>query len=938
MILFGRTPIFAFLLFIGIITYFTIPTKTQLGMIYFNSFQYEKALEYLSESESVAEGNVLVLKKIKDYFTLQGNIKKALEVMEKLYQLRPHNMEYLLEVETLADWNQLPEKKLYYQEIRADLIEDNIEKQKLKLQIAQGYRYLRNFKEADRMFGELGKSDNRIILENTINYYLTTKQAENAVKCIDRYKKKFGNQGYVAEKYDIYLYQSYTLLNQNEEALSQASKITGLSNNEAIIEDLEKLTPKQIKDKLYYIEGITFHALKLNKVELVRGIKELLAVKLPHENEILFELAEFYYSHVDKKLALKAYENVLKERDLNREELIGLSDRFYDLNEKAIAIIPLERLTKKFPKNRNYWRRLGELYEETGQKQKALDSFLILLKLEKGHSQGLFKHWFKSLDKFVMNAETTVIHKYKKMPKINPKISKLEDHIIYLLNDIGDVDQMIRVLKELLSDNPNSPALLSALGQAYYVSGDLSRSEETFDRVISLNTKDKMALEILIARDLREKKYDLASKKIEALENQKNVNQEPYYLSMKEEILFQSADSNHKNFCLSLLEIERKGSLEMGRLQSRCLNRLDRKIESADLKKQLLQENPKDLSLREEIFYEEMEQGNLESAKDQLDALILHGEEGKYLDLKIYFAEAISQRDKKNGWAISTDSYYLWTSNFSFLSPNLDVSKGVGDLRFGVNNRAYQLIDGGDNLFSYSEVYSSYEWRQGHQLRLSFGRVYGDKNLSSNMGLGYTYGDSNNYLNITYNTSLPGFQTLSLFQDRLSKENGLNLYSEHYFNEKLSSTFSIDYFKATVSDAKAQVTRLRLGIDYRIFPNSCLEVGTLVGYSALDRESELLNLGYLRKSVPYYALFKCNNQYLRTSTSQKWFYATELGLGGDSGREISFGNSNYARAELSYLFSLYNSVKLYGEHYTEALNASRGATSIVGMQIQFLSF
>ena len=67
----------------------TIPSRTKLGILYFNSYQYEKALEYLSESESLKTGDVLVLKKIKDYFTLQGDIKRALEVMEKLQEYLP---------------------------------------------------------------------------------------------------------------------------------------------------------------------------------------------------------------------------------------------------------------------------------------------------------------------------------------------------------------------------------------------------------------------------------------------------------------------------------------------------------------------------------------------------------------------------------------------------------------------------------------------------------------------------------------------------------------------------------------------------------------------------------------------------------------------------------------------------------------------------------
>ena len=185
MILFGKLPLFIFLFLVCAFTALSIPSKSKMGMIYFNSYEYDKALEYLSEVDSFKEGDVLALKKIKDYFTLQGNIKKSLNIMEKLYELRPHNIEYLLELETLADWNQLPEKKLKYQEIRADLYTDIDKKESTLLKVAQGFRYQRNFQEANRVFDRLKSSKNIKIHDALINYYLTTRQGAKAIEQIN---------------------------------------------------------------------------------------------------------------------------------------------------------------------------------------------------------------------------------------------------------------------------------------------------------------------------------------------------------------------------------------------------------------------------------------------------------------------------------------------------------------------------------------------------------------------------------------------------------------------------------------------------------------------------------------------------------------------------------------------------------------------------------
>jgi len=952
MILFGKLPIFIFLFLVCAITALSIPSKSKMGMIYFNSYEYDKALDYLSEVDSFKEGDVLALKKIKDYFTLQGNIKKSLNIMEKLYELRPHNIEYLLELETLADWNQLPEKKLKYQEIRADLYTDVDEKESTLLKVAQGFRYVRNFEEANRVFERLKASQNIKIHDALINYYLTTKQAAKAIEQINNYKELSlpnMDESFV-QKYQVYLYQSFTVLEDHESAIKQAMKIIGISEKftyDEIINELKKYSSKEIKEYLYYIEGIIYHLSKLTDDENEMALRQFIVDKLPLNLELKFDLAEGYYRKGDKKTSLSIYESLLTHKSLNRNELLDMGNRFYDLNEKNLSIKVYERLTVKFPLNRLYWKRLGEMYEENGQKKKALECFLKILELNKKKKRVHYRGLFKEAVKLVLNKNeisNNYLEKYKKIPNFNFQSREMEGRVVNLLNEIGDLDQMISVLKDLLSDDPNSSVLLSGLAQAYYAKGEISKSEELFERSLLIDDKQVMALEVIISRDLREQSYDKAHDNLSKLILiSKNINRD-YIVSLKEEILYGRRHSTkgleeYNLLCREVINQE-SSSIDYKRIKVRCLRRIGEVDDSYKLSIELLSEYPNDLSLREEIVYQQLDRKLIFEAKENLDYLTKHNQDGSksYKSLKNYYEDVKMELDRKKSWYLNSDNYHLWTTNFSFTSAHLDISRQMDNFKLGVQTRSYLMNNGGAAYFNYSEVYLSYRWKDKHLFRSMLGITHGDKNISESFGFGYSYGDENTFFNLDYNHSMGSFQTASLFLDEKSFERGINSYLEHALNDQIQLNATFDYFDAYTKDSNSSVLRLRGGVYYRWEKNACFQTGGLLGYSNIGQPTISLENGYLKNSLPYYLLLKCDNHYLRNDKQQKWLYLGEIGIGGDAGRDISFINSNLIRAELSYLFSLNNSVKLYGEHYTEALNAANGATSMVGIQLQFFTY
>ncbi len=950
MILFGRAPILLFVIIVIGVTILSIPSKSKLGQIYFDSYEYEKAYEYLSEVKATDKTNVIVLRKIKDYFILQGNIKQALEVMQSLYSHRPHNLDYIKELEVLAGWNELPELQLKYRELRANLLpEKSKEKESLLIEVAQGFRYLRNFKEANRVFKTLEGTRNKEAYDVLINYYLGTKQAQKAVIAIENYKNFFSEKASLStvDKYNTYLYQSFSVLDKHEEAIEQALKIVGVSDyiNESYPNSIENVEKKVLKRNLYFIRGIVYHYTKLGQTKNVEKLMTFLSLKFPEDNELTFELGEFYITQKEISKAEITFDKLLKKENLNRDELVDLSERFYDINQKKKSIIVMDRLLRRYPKNRSYWKRMGELYEEVGEKEKALEAFLKLLELEKKKNQSRIYRYIHNNPKLVLNSDADVINiipRYKKLPKFNERVKEVEQRIIYLLNDIGDADKMISVISKLLDDDPYNYNLLSALGQAYYSKEELSKSEDIFFQSYQIQPKQKMVLEVLIAKDVREERYKEGSEKLKFLEDSFGGESDDYMWSMKEVLLFKLKgveSAEYKEFCSTIMRKGDEAKIEMMLLKARCYKRLGDENKSYAIKTKLLQQYPENLSLKEEMAYEELDAKNFDKAKEYIDYLILNAKKTKKYDgLLSYFNELKKEKELKSSWLIATDNYILFASGFNMTELSLDLSKGIDDFRFGLRVREDFLNQGGSKSFFFNEIYASWQLSETSLIKGSLGSSSGDKDIPISFGVNYQYVNRGHFLSIDYNHSLPALQTINLFQDEKAYERGLLAYYENRWTPLWNSTLNVEVFEANLRRDSAVVTRLMLGTDYRLREFSCFQVGALAGFSGLSRSSNQLEIGYLKESSPYYAMIKCNNQFLQNNNDIKWRYSLRVGLGGDFGRKINFLKLNQFGAELSYLLTPLNSVKLYGEHYTEALSASRGETSIIGLMAQFYLF
>lgn len=222
MILTSWTKLLLFLSFLLVITILSIPNDSKLGVIYFKSYNYEKALEYFDQAKTVNNQSPTILNKLKEYFLIQGDINKALISQKKITEILPKNIQHLQELAKLYNWNNMPYQNLKAREKIAQLQPSHL-RMKSYLSIAQGYRWLKKYQDADRIALIIGESNNTENLRQNLNYYLATKNIQMAVKTLEKLEKL--EPGNLNNR--IYLAQAYTLKNNLTKAIENYMIVVG---------------------------------------------------------------------------------------------------------------------------------------------------------------------------------------------------------------------------------------------------------------------------------------------------------------------------------------------------------------------------------------------------------------------------------------------------------------------------------------------------------------------------------------------------------------------------------------------------------------------------------------------------------------------------------------------------------------------------------------
>ncbi|MBT3981816.1 MAG: tetratricopeptide repeat protein [Bacteriovoracaceae bacterium] len=358
----GMVVVFIFSVVVAVLA--TIPSDLKLGMTYFNSYDFESAFHYLVKVNKADSKNIFALKKIKDYFVVQGDLQKAIDIQKKVVALRPKNQEYIGELKKLSDWDRRPVDALKARELSFKFFKGE-ELYLEKTKVAEGYRYLKMYVDADRIFSEILGSQLPNNLRLASAFYISIGDVKKTTIFLENYLKLENDREMrkiLAEAYQLSLNAGQALKNfliylnprfkNPEDILNMPEKI--------FIEEFEYI---RIVSKL---TGLVFGKKRESEfwAEMFKAHPGLDFIAFAHSDRMkksgnLEEIKSIY----------KIYESAMEE---SSSGLHQLALRWIEIKEYTQGLRIYHRIILKKNIMPTIYKELGEIYELIGNKDQAL--------------------------------------------------------------------------------------------------------------------------------------------------------------------------------------------------------------------------------------------------------------------------------------------------------------------------------------------------------------------------------------------------------------------------------------------------------------------------------------------------------------------------------------------------------------------------------------
>jgi tetratricopeptide (TPR) repeat protein len=932
MILFKAPSLILFGLIIGGLVYFSIPDNNKMGMYYFNSYQYETAYKYLNSANNFENGDIEALKRIKDYFLINGNTIKALNIQYKLMQLRPHNIGYHLEAEKLCDWNKRPIEKLMVMEKRAMLL-DSDKREALFIEIAEGYRWLKIYKEATRVYQKLKNSNDKVILESAINYYLTKKEPKAAIEVLERFVDLYPDD----DKYGTFLIQSYSYVGQKEKAFWQTLVQMGLPP--ALIKGdfaswLKGLAPQEIRSNWRSHSRLIYLSQEITSFNWRETLVSIYSEKLSGDTLVAFTIGESYFFIKKFKLAYEYFRMSEKRPENYRERNQQLINYYNDMNRPKDSIRCLKRLVSRFPRNQIYWESLGDTYEKIGAKKQALKAYMRLLRLESSSYDFQMSKDLLNQELYVQAlGPITIPIKYKSArAKKKQRLTRrrVKDKVLAVTEDLKDPLDRITVYKELLNRSPNELRLLKRLGFTYFDIGEIAKAQKVFERIFTINPNDTDALEIIAGVKTEEGEAAETLELLKKLEKKGELS--IYALGLRENALYALDESEeHKQMCAEIMNSSRHEK-DFLVLKNRCLSRFKKKKEALSLQQSLVKQYPEDNDLLLQKAFSELDAGNLEVAQRDIELLRSRSIRSKVLSK--YLSELEKIVKQRDSLVLFSNNLYLKAEDFSYLDVTQDLRKRVQSLGFGVSLRSFKLLSGGDSSFQWVSPYISLFRGQNFDASLGYRFGFGDKNFKSGLFAEANYYGRHSFFNATFENSEALVLTRNLVLEKQARSRTLSLYWEKFFSRRRDLFLFTTVLRwATFQQETGQARQITGEYLYSLMPKHKLidfYAGAQLSRNTLSSDGFNLNQNFLPDSLSYHLVLRAQYGY-QSEDRKHWRYLARIASGGDSKRGIGFAKSWQLRAEAARFYGALRNVRFYSEYYNETVGVNLGSTFLLGV-------
>jgi tetratricopeptide (TPR) repeat protein len=655
-----------------------------MGLVYFHSYQYDKAYKFLTEISTEDATNFIALKKLKEYFLIQGDIARALALQKQLIKIKPRNVEYYLELEKLYSWNNDPYSALQTKQKRAELYTGR-KREQILFEVASGYRWIRRFNLANTLFGELEKSQDAVIMKQMANYFLTTKQPYRAIDILKKVVILDPRDGFF-RKLLATTYESLRIFKEAaEEYLVLYGGDISYKSYYGSADFMDSATSEYVKSRLEYVEKLQRIYKTLNFVEPLLAIKEKLFELYSDNPEYQFDLAEAYFELKRYDRAMELFEDMEGIKEDREYYLYEIANRYFYYKEsgrQGRAIKFMEELVAREPNNLDFLMDLGNWYEETGQKVKALKVFFRLLEIEvnrqvyweekdkphrslypgtliasNGSLAGLInwdatgpplnmktftppkdaillaslnfdllppppKGRFSIYDEPYLGRSDAILSLAQRQHK--QSIRELKYRIINILMDLNRYEETLKFFIPLRKQYPGDLQMVKDLAGVYLTLNQSEKAVPLYQIILQSEPRSVDGLTLMSDFYMKQKDYNNTLRYIARLE-EASTKQLPLFINiMKEESLWLlQRYQQHERFCQMALNQNIAGGspIDFLGLQARCLSRLKKREEAITLLENYLENTPNEWSVRTNLIWHYFGTSNFSKIRENLEYL-----------------------------------------------------------------------------------------------------------------------------------------------------------------------------------------------------------------------------------------------------------------------------------------------------------------------------
>ncbi len=882
MILATWTQFVLFAVAVASVLILSVPGNVQMGAFFFDSFQYDKAFEYYAGAMKNDGSNLKNLKKLKEYYLVMGDTKRALDLQESLVKLRPKNRSYHRELVSLYDWNRMPEEKLRAMESEASLMKGKERLDQL-FEVAEGYRWLRLYEAATPIFRELALSENPLYLEAAINFFAATGQRDKVQELAPKVRPK-GDP-------DVFLRWMAELAEaegETELALDKYREIISTKKNIFHEREILSFDPGRIREKLAIIERVNRLLLKSGKLEEAIELQQKLSELFPENLTLAYDLGYFHLERKDEARALRTFRSILK-KEKNPERVFDTCGVFVSLNREGEANQCLKGLTRQYPSNPRYLEGLAESFERLGEKREALRIYERILFLQGERDASIWRS--QELILLAQNGpfDTRQLKKNKVIRKESlaaDKLDELRQKVIYLREELGEGARSEKLMLSLVRRHPRNKAYLKQLAFHYLDNEQKMKGVEVMERVLKLDPRDPEALRVTLGLDAEMGRSEEVYRKLKLLEPLQDLS----LLDLKFNVLVETSRQGElSEFCL-------ENSVKHPELRFRCEFELgDKEVATSELEEFIKAQNREDLRPLLTIWKAEL-------------------------------TELRKLKAARREWLLSGRSTQVVQTGSKYLLSEIDLLKKFDGPGIGLRVDSLQ----GANPFTLLSPYAYYGWESG-EVKGGPSLDLSGRNLNTPFFIDASFFESSSFfLNLHYENSRPEYALRELQRSDEASRRFLSVYGSYrlpgHFYEASLDRNQYDFESESGSDIQLYAEYLKTEVFH---PRWAFGVRAFL--ADLETDGERVRALHIQEALGYYAVAQYANSFL-IPRYNRWNYQFKLAIGGDSQREIAFGEALNGRAQFEYFKTEKKGIRFYGEYFKESYLARISDMSLFGMQ------